>query len=41
MGASMSVTLTAVAAASMVIAKHHGNIGRLWRGVEPRLGRKG
>lgn len=41
LGASMTVTLTACAAASMVIGKHHGNIGRLWRGVEPRLGRRG
>lgn len=40
LGADPSVTLTALIAASMVIARHHSNIGRLWRGEEPRLGRK-
>lgn len=37
-GAQTPVTITAVAAAAMVVAKHHANIGRLRRGVEPRLG---
>jgi glycerol-3-phosphate acyltransferase PlsY len=40
LGAGPTVALTALAAASMVIAKHHANIGRLLRGVEPRLGAK-
>ena len=38
LGASPAVALTALAAASMVTAKHHANIGRLFRGVEPKLG---
>lgn len=37
-GASTTVALTALVAAAMVIAKHHVNIGRLYRGVEPKLG---
>ncbi|MBK5254535.1 MAG: glycerol-3-phosphate 1-O-acyltransferase PlsY, partial [Vicinamibacteria bacterium] len=38
LGAGDTVTLTALLAAGMVIAKHHANIRRLWRGAEPRLG---
>lgn len=38
LGASPTVVLTALAAALMVIAKHHANIGRLFRGAEPKLG---
>lgn len=40
LGAGTTVSLTAVAAALMLVAKHHQNIGRLIRGVEPRLGTK-
>jgi glycerol-3-phosphate acyltransferase PlsY len=39
-GASSTVTLTGLVAAGLVIAKHRANIGRLLRGVEPRVGRK-
>jgi glycerol-3-phosphate acyltransferase PlsY len=38
LGASPTVALTALVAASMIIAKHHANIGRLLRGDEPKLG---
>ncbi len=41
LGASPTVAVTALVAASMVIAKHHSNIGRLWRGIEPKLGARG
>jgi glycerol-3-phosphate acyltransferase PlsY len=40
LGAGTTVSLTAVVAALMLVAKHHENIGRLVRGVEPRLGSK-
>ncbi len=40
LGASRTVVLTALIAASMVVGKHHANIGRLFRGVEPKLGAK-
>ncbi|MEO8502257.1 MAG: glycerol-3-phosphate 1-O-acyltransferase PlsY [Vicinamibacteria bacterium] len=40
LGASNTVALTALVAALMVVVKHHANIGRLMRGVEPRLGAK-
>jgi glycerol-3-phosphate acyltransferase PlsY len=40
LGASTTVALTALGAASMVVLKHHANIGRLVRGVEPKLGAK-
>lgn len=40
LGAGTTVSITAVVAASMLVAKHHENIGRLVRGVEPRLGAK-
>ena len=38
LGASPTVVLTAFLAASMVVGKHYGNIGRLLRGGEPKLG---
>lgn len=38
LGASPTVVLTAFLAASMVVGKHYGNIGRLFRGGEPKLG---
>ena len=37
-GASEAVTLTGLAAALMVVVKHHPNIGRLLAGKEPKLG---
>jgi glycerol-3-phosphate acyltransferase PlsY len=40
LGASDTVALTALVAASMVVAKHHANIARLIKGAEPRLGAK-
>ena len=40
LGAGTTVSLTALIAALMLVAKHHENIGRLARGVEPRLGAK-
>jgi glycerol-3-phosphate acyltransferase PlsY len=40
LGASTTVTLTALTAASMVVLKHHANITRLIRGVEPKIGAK-
>jgi glycerol-3-phosphate acyltransferase PlsY len=40
LGASVTVSLTALVAALMVVVKHHSNIVRLARGVEPRLGAK-
>jgi glycerol-3-phosphate acyltransferase PlsY len=40
LGASTNVVVTAIVAVSMVVLKHHANIGRLARGVEPKLGRK-
>jgi glycerol-3-phosphate acyltransferase PlsY len=40
LGASGNIVVTAVTAASMVVIKHHANIGRLVQGVEPKLGRK-
>jgi glycerol-3-phosphate acyltransferase PlsY len=40
LGASFTVTLTGLAAACLVVVKHRANIGRLLRGVEPRVGRK-
>lgn len=39
-GASAVVSVTALAAALMVVAKHHANISRLVKGVEPKLGAK-
>ena len=40
LGANPTVTVTALMAALMVVMKHHANIGRLARGVEPKLGAK-
>ncbi len=40
LGAGPTVSLTALVAALMVVAKHHANIGRLVKGVEPKLGAK-
>lgn len=40
LGASPTVVLTALVAASMVVGRHHANIGRLFLGVEPKLGAK-
>ena len=40
LGASPVVTLTALVAASMVVGRHHANLGRLFRGTEPKLGVK-
>jgi glycerol-3-phosphate acyltransferase PlsY len=40
LGASASVVVTAAVAASMVVLKHHANIGRLVRGAEPKVGAK-
>lgn len=40
LGAGPAVSGTAAVAASMVVAKHHGNVLRLFRGLEPRLGAK-
>ena len=40
LGATPTIVLTALLAAGMVVAKHHANLGRLARGVEPRLGAK-
>ena len=38
LGLGPRVTLTAFLAALMVISRHHANLGRLARGLEPRLG---
>jgi len=38
LGAGSVVAGTAAIAASMVVAKHHANIGRLLKGSEPKLG---
>ena len=38
LGASPAVVLTALIAGAMVIAKHQANIGRLFHGLEPKLG---
>lgn len=40
LGAGTTISLTALVAALMVVVKHHENLGRLVRGVEPRLGAK-
>ena len=40
LGGTTTVVVTAVVAASMVVVKHHANLGRLVRGVEPKLGEK-
>lgn len=40
LGGTSTVALTALVAALMVVAKHHANLGRLARGVEPKLGAK-
>lgn len=40
LGATPVVTLTAVVAGLIVVAKHHANIGRLLDGAEPKLGQK-
>lgn len=40
LGAGTVVALTALVAALMVVAKHHANISRLMKGVEPKLGAK-
>ena len=40
LGFSRAVTVTATLAALAVVAKHHANLDRLRRGVEPRLGAK-
>lgn len=40
LGAGATVSSTALVAALMVVAKHHANIGRLAKGVEPKLGAK-
>ncbi len=40
LGAGPVVSSTALVAALMVVAKHHANIGRLAKGVEPKLGAK-
>jgi len=38
--ASTAVSVTALIAALMVVAKHRANISRLMKGVEPKLGAK-
>ena len=38
LGLDPRVVLTALAAGLMVVARHHANIARLFRGVEPRVG---
>ena len=40
LGAGPTVASTALVAALMVVAKHHANVGRLLKGVEPKLGAK-
>lgn len=40
LGGTLTITATALVAALMVVVKHHANIGRLLRGVEPKLGAK-
>lgn len=40
LGGTATVTATALVAALLVVAKHHANIGRLVRGIEPKLGAK-
>ena len=40
LGGTATVVATALVAALMVVAKHHANLGRLARGVEPKLGAK-
>jgi len=40
LGGTTTVTVTALVAALMVVVKHHANLGRLVRGVEPKLGAK-
>ena len=40
LGGTATVTVTALVAALMVVVKHHANLGRLVRGVEPKLGAK-
>ena len=38
LGGTTTVVVTALTAALMVVVKHHANLGRLIRGVEPKLG---
>lgn len=38
LGGTPTVTVTALIAALMVVVKHHANLGRLVRGVEPKFG---
>jgi len=40
LGSSGTVAATALTAALMVVVKHHANIARLARGMEPKLGAK-
>lgn len=40
LGGTSAVVLTGLLAASMVVIKHHANLQRLVRGVEPKLGAK-
>ncbi|MGB8601199.1 MAG: glycerol-3-phosphate acyltransferase, partial [Rhizomicrobium sp.] len=35
-----SAALLGLIMAVVIVATHHENIGRLWRGVEPRIGRR-
>ena len=40
LGYPLASDLAALAAALVVVARHHANIGRLWAGTESRLGQK-
>jgi len=40
LGYPLAYDLAALAAALVVVGRHHANIGRLWAGTESRLGQK-
>lgn len=40
-GESRAVTIASAIVGAVIVARHHGNVSRLRRGVEPRLGGRG